>query len=138
MVQPWTSLILATCVSAPRNTHVAFRSPDRALSRHEHVLTIMLFTSDIVVMAINYLRRRFERRDLAGSLNCPQNCIHHQLPIPSCVVLCPSDGLDIVVKVFRVFRKVCEILIRQVDKELLHVALGEFNEVCANAISNAS
>src|SRR5256884_6682975 len=54
--------------------------------------------------------------------------VHHQVAVRARKVLRPFDGLDVIVKMLGAFRKIGEILVRQVAEELLHVLASQLDE----------
>ena len=64
--------------------------------------------------------------------------IHHVAAVLKRIVLRPSHCCHVVVKVFSVLWKVRKVVVRQLDKELLHLALGLGDVVRANHVADAA
>jgi hypothetical protein len=96
--------------------HDVFRSAEMLLARHVVVVTV-----DRLEMCLEGLHHQ-----LACGIDCMQ---HHDLPIGHSEALYPIERLEIIIEMRRLFRKIRENSIQQIDVEALHILLGEFDEI---------
>ena len=89
-------------------------------------------------MAVHHFLGSLKRRDLAGTLECPDEVVHHELSIGHCEVLRPMDGLQIIVEVVGSLGEIGQILVRKVDHPCAHVFLRQFDEIGPDPIPHAS
>src|SRR5260221_5196366 len=122
--------------AAGNNSHVALTRTHRALTRDEHVLSVLVLPSHVVVVATHDFHIGFERRDFSRALHRRDQVTHHQLAVGQSVVLRPVHGADAVLEVLRALRRVREILVGQVDHPLAHVVFRQLNEKRAEAITH--
>jgi hypothetical protein len=71
------------------NSHIALVRPDRALAGDQNILAEMRFAGHIVVMAINGLQFGAEWRHFGGGPHRGDNPFHHQLAVPTGIILSP-------------------------------------------------
>src|SRR6266567_5698322 len=115
----------------------AFASTDSAFASDQNVLVVMAFAGHIVVVAVDGLQLGNQRAHLTRITYRIEDLVHHQVAVRARKVLRPFDGLDVIVKMLGAFRKIGEILVRQVAEELLHVLASQLDEVAAHAIADA-
>src|SRR6266853_256855 len=124
--------------TARNDSHIAFACPHRSFASNQNVLAEMRFACYIVVVTVNRLQFRVEGRQLAGIAHRADDLFYHQVTVPPGIILCPLDRLDIVIEVLRVLRKIGQVNIRQIHKELLHVLASDVDEVTTHAIADSA
>src|SRR5260221_517084 len=98
----------------------------------------MPFPRYIVVVTLDCLQFRVEGRHVAGIPDRRGDLFHHQVTAQPRIVLGPFHSFHIVIKMFRVLRKISQVDVRQIYEELLHVLAGDIDEVAPHAITDST
>src|SRR5260370_3707116 len=123
--------------TAGNDSHVAFARTDRSLPSDQNVLAAVRLPRHVIVVAVDRLQFRHEGGNCTRRADGGYDLLHHQMAIPTSVVLRPLDCFHVVIKMLRPFGKISQIAIGQVDEQSLHILSREFDEVAAHSIADS-
>ena len=98
--------IRARAHASRNNAHIAFPRPHRALASYQHIGTVVRLTRHIIVVAVNRFRVRLKRAYLPRMSDSGDDLLHHQVSIRAGIILRPFHGMNVIIKMIRVFREI--------------------------------
>src|SRR5258708_5154473 len=84
--------------TAGNDSHVAFARADRSLPSDQNVLAVVRLPRHVIVVAVDRLQFRHERGNFTRRADGGYDLLHHQMAIPTSVVLRPLDCFHVVIK----------------------------------------
>src|SRR5262249_26052403 len=103
--------VRARAHTAGNDPQVARSGAYRALSRDEDPRSEMVFHRNVIMMAVDDLFGRTERRQPAASLQRTDYILHHELAVGHGKILCPMNRPNVIDEMLGALGKIAEVFV---------------------------
>ncbi|CAB0708765.1 hypothetical protein FRC0038_01876 [Corynebacterium diphtheriae] len=117
---------------------VAFVRIDGALACEPHVLTVVVLTLGVVVVAVDALELEGLAIRARPGGDAVEEAVHHLIAVEQRKVLCPVEIRNVGVELGRTLDEVGQVLVRELDPVLLAVALRGLDVILCNLVTHAA